>query len=307
MAVPPAVIAHGDMGQLRPFEVATRPLIIENPGRRAITIKGVHTCCGVSVPFEGSKIVPAHSAIALLAKVSPTDTALEKLIAFETDDPSQSIVECLITGEPDLSAPYAIQNVECGKITPGQVVHGLWTIFKGSGPDLTCNAVTTAPYIRVFVEEVDAQGNVKLACEVSEDTPRGEIDGFVFVTTGVPAKPFVSAHFHGEVVRGIRTYPEHAYFGPVTGGTPVTREVTLEILESGWDMIQVDSPELECLEAKIEKVDHREYKLTVLLDPTNMPQVLKSNVTIRDSSGDSFQVPVFAMREVPGPTSEASQ
>jgi hypothetical protein len=233
--------------------------------------------------------------------------ALEKLIAFETDDPSHSLIECLIKGEPDFSAPYAIQNVGCGKITPGQVVHGFWQVFKGSGPDLTCQAVTTVPYIRVFVEQADAQGNVKLALEVSADAPRGELHGFIFVTTGVRANPSVSAEFHAEVERGIRMYPEHAYFGPVTGDTPVSREVTLEMLEPGWDVIQVNSPEQKCLEAKIEQVDHRQYKLKVFLDPTNMPQILKSNVTIRDGSGDSLQVPVFAMRNVPAPPSGASQ
>jgi hypothetical protein len=293
---PKPLVFQSDIGEFVPFEATERAIIIENPGRRFITINEVRPCCGVFLPYGFPKTIHPQSSAAMVVRVSCFDSAIEKAIKLITDDPVHPVAECVIRGKPDFSAPYAIKTIKLGKIVPGQTFPLVWGILKGNGPDLKCSVISSSMYITAFVQEADQHGNVGVDISVSKDAPRGTLVAHLFATTGVQARPTFSARLEAEVERGLRARPENVFFGVVKDEAVVSKRIGLEVLEPGWDKVEVDRPSDECLEVQTVQTGPSKYELHVSLNPEKMPKILNTVLTLRDSSGDSLQIRVIAVQ-----------
>jgi len=303
-SVPKTLIFHSDIGTFVPFRATERSIMIENPGRRLITIKEVHTCCGISLPYGFPKTIHPQSTAAMVVRVHGSDSPLEKAITLKTDDPAHSVVKCVIRGNPDYSVPYAPGYVMTGKVVAGQKIASVWKIFKGNGPELACNVFSSSKYITPVVQEIDQHGNVEIGIKVSTDAPRGKLAGFLFGITGVEACPTFTARFETEIARGLWPHPENIFFGRVNDKAVVSRSIDLEVIESGWNTVEVDRPSEECLNTQIIRVGQNKYKLHVSLNPEKMPQILNTVLTLHDHNGDSLQIPVIAAQSTTTKTTE---
>lgn len=96
--------------------------------------------------------------------------------------------------------------------------------------------------------------------------------------------------------RGLRARPENVFFGVVKDEVVVSRSIDLEVLEPGWDTVEVDRPSEECLQGQVVQTGPSKYELRVSLNPEKMPKILDTVLTLRDSSGDSIQIPVIAVQ-----------
>lgn len=288
------LIFQSDIGTFVPFRATERPIMIENPGRRLITINEVRPCCGILLPYGFPKTIRPQSTAAMIVCVHGSDSPLEKAITLKTDDPAHSVVKCVIRGNPDHSAPYAPEQIMTGKVVAGQKIASVWKIFKGNGPELACKVVSSSKYITAVVQEADQHGNVEIDIKVSNDAPRGKLAGFLFGTTGVEACPTFAARFVTEIVRGLWPHPENIFFGWVKDKAVVSRSIDLEVIEPGWDTVEVDSPSEECLDTQIIRIGQNKYKFHVSLNPEKMPQILDTVLTLHDRNGDSLQIPVIA-------------
>ncbi len=288
------LVFQSDIGEFVPFEATERAIIIENPGRRVIIINEVRPCCGVFLPYGFPKTIHPQSTAAMVVRVFCLDSPFEKAIKLITDDPVYPIAECVIRGKPDFSAPYAIKTIILGKIVPGQTFPLAWGILKGNGPDLKCSFFSSSKYITAFVQEADQHGSVGVDIRMSKDAPRGKLVAYLFATTGVQARPTFSARLEAEVERGLRARPENVFFGVVKDEAVVSKRIGLEVLEPGWDKVEVDRPSEEYLEAQVVQVGPSKYELRVSLNPEKMPKILNTVLTLHDGSGDSLQVRVIA-------------
>jgi len=307
LLVPSLFVSYVDIGTYKPGQVIERLVKLENEGRGSLIIHDAKACCGLSLPYGFPKRIPAKSAdvIVLRFRAPASPAPLEKVFALYTNDPINPVKTVFVRDMPDLPFYASPPNVDLQYIIPGEKVEKALAFLITDNEQAAFTFSTSSPNIQISSpRNIDARSfgdkeynTFVVDVSVDKETPRGPMQEYILVKTGFAKRPYVVVPVKGMVERGLRIRPEQVFFGMVIGESIVNRIIRLEVIGPGWDFIKIGQSGFPGISAKLQQKGQKKFELHVSLDPEGMPKKLKSFITLEDSSGDTLQIPVLALRK----------
>lgn len=305
--VPRLVVSDVDIGTYVPGQAVERTIRLENKGWRSLIINKAKPCCGMSLPYGFPKRIPARSTDVIVFRIKPRSGPFpfENSIALHTNGPGEPVKKVFVRGAPDLPFYAAPSSIDLHHVVAGGKFANAVTFLIPDNKRPAFGLATSSPNIQISSpRSIPARrfGNREynmfvMDVVVDKETPRGPMQEYILVKTGIAGRPYVVVPVKGMVESGLRVRPEQIFFGMVIGESIVTRSIRLEVIGPGWDSIKVWPPNFPGIAAKLQQKDEKKFELHVSLDPERMPEQLKSYITLEDSSGDTLQIPLLAVRK----------
>jgi len=304
---PKLVINDINLGSFEVAHTMEQAVRLENQGSGELLIYDVKTCCGMSLAGDFPKRISAGSedVFVIRIRIPESHIPLEKNFVLHTNDPIEPVKKVFIRGVLDLPVYVSPTSIDIQYIVAGKQVKKAGIIMLPDNGQMDFNIVTSSPNIQVSSPRSIPQNIINgreysmyaIDILVTEKTPRGTLQEYIFVKTGIAGRPYVVVPVKGMVESGLRVRPEQVFFGMVRGESIVTRSIRLEVIGPDWDSINVRPPDCPGIAAKLQQKGEKKFDLHVSLDPARMPEQLKSHITLEDSSGDTLQIPVLAVRK----------
>lgn len=304
---PRLAVSDVDIGTYIPGQIVERAIRLENKGWRSLTIHEANVCCGTSLPDGFPKRIAPQSTNSIVVRMrTPRGyNALEKKITLKTNDPKNHVSIIAISGKPDISITVNPPSVDLEYVVAGRKVANAVTFLIPDNKQPTFSFITSSPNIQISSpHSIPARrfGNREynmfvMDVSVDKETPRGLLQEYIFVKTGITRRPYVVVPVKGMVERGLRVRPKQVFFGMVAGKSIVNRVIRLEVIGPGWDSVKIETPGFPGITAKVQQKDENEFRLHVSLDPAQMSVKLKSHITLHGYNGDTIQIPVLAIRK----------
>jgi len=305
---PELVVSDIDLGTYKSARTLERAIRLENRGSGELLVHDVKTCCGISLLGDFAKRIPAGSTEVIVLRIKPRGGPFpyEGSFGLYTNDPREPEKVVSVRGTLDLPIYASPSSIDLKNIAAGEQVENAVVFMIPDKKQVTFSSpVTSSPNIQASSpRSVPASrfhnreyGMFVMDVGVDKETPRGPLQEYILVKTGIAGRPYVVVPVKGMVERGLRVRPEQVFFGMVRGESIVTRSIHLEVIGPGWNAIKVEPTNCPGIAAKLQQKGEKKFELHVSLDPARMPEQLKSYITLEDSSGDTLQIPVLAVRK----------
>jgi len=305
---PELIVSDINLGIYKSAHTLERVLRLENRGPGELLIHDATICCGMSLVGDFPKTIAAGSTdvIVLSFKTPDSPVPLEKYFTLRTNDPEEPVKKVFVRGMPDLPVYASPPVIDLKHIDAGdRVVRAAMIMIPDDSNQASFNIVTSSQNIRVSelrsgpfrrIENREYETFV-MDVGVDKETPRGPLQEYIYIKTGISRRPYVVIPVKGMVERGLRTQPNQIFFGMVAGDSIVNRIIRLEVIGPGWGSIKIRPSGIPGIAAKLQQKGKEKFELHVSLDPARMPKQLKSYITLEDSSGDTLQIPLLAMQK----------
>ncbi len=303
---PKLFVSDVDLGAYIPGQITKCVVHLKNIGSSELQIHNIKTCCGISLSGDFPKRIPAGmtDVIVLNIRTSGGPFPLEKDFSIHTNDQREPIKKVFLRGTPDLPVYTMPESVDLNYIIVGEKIANSLTFLvpEGNQPDFSIvtssSNIYTSSVRGIQSRQINGRDYAVFGMDISvdKDTPRGKLHEYIYVKTGISGRPYIVIPVNGIVESGLRVRPEQVFFGMVEDAI-VDRTIRLEVISHGWDIIKIEPQDLRCITAKLQKKEENKFELHVSLDPAVMPEKLKSVITLRNSSGDTIQIPVLAVRK----------
>jgi len=305
--VPRLVVSDIDLDACKSARTLERALRLENRGSGELLIHDAKVCCGISLVGDFPKRISARSTDVIVLRIPIPDGPLtfKKSFALYTNDPRDPEKVVSVRGTSDMPIYVSPPSIDLKHIVAGEQVAKAAVTMIPDNKEVTFSLVTSSPNIQAsFPRRVPVTrfgnreyGMFEMDVGVDKETPRGPLQEYILLKTGIAGRPYVVVPVKGMVERGLRVRPEQIFFGMVRGESIVTRSIRLEVIGPGWDSIKIEPSGFPGIAAKLQKKGEKKFELHVSLDPSRMPEQLKSYITLEDSSGDTLQIPLLAVRK----------
>lgn len=304
---PELVVSDIDLGTYKSARTLERAIRLDNRGSGELLVHDVKTCCGISLLGDFAKRIPAGSTEVIVLQIKPRGGPVpyENSFTLHTNDSRKPVKKVFVRGTPNLPIYVSPSSIDLKHIVAGEQVANAVTFLIPDNKQPAFSLVTSSPNIQISSpRSIPARrfGNREynmfvMDVAVDKETPRGAMQEYILVKTGIARRPYVVVPVKGMVERGLRVRPEQIFFGMVRGESIVTRSIRLEVIGPGWNAIKVAPTNCPGIAAKLQQKGEKKFELHVSLDPARMPEQLKSYITLEDSSGDTLQIPVLAVRK----------
>lgn len=304
LLVPRLFVPYVDIGTYMPGQVIERVVRLENEGWGSLII---HEVKGMSLPYGFPKRIHAKSTDVIVLRFRAPDgpIPLERNITLHTNDPKEPVMKVFMRGMPDSPFYASPSKIDLKYIVPGENVEKVVAFLTPDNNHSDFSLVASSPNIKISsarniparrIDEKEYQIFL-IDVGVNKEIPRGAMQEYILVKTGLAKRPYVVVPVKGIVDRGLRVRPEQVFFGMVKDESIMNRIIRLEVIGPGWDSIKIGPLGFSGISAKLQKKREQKFDLHVSLDPAGMPKILKSYITLEDSSGDTIQIPVLAMQK----------
>ena len=305
---PKLVINDINLGSFEVAHTMEQAVRLENQGSGELLIYDVKTCCGMSLAGDFPKRISAGSEDVFVVRIRIPEShiPLEKNFVLHTNDPIEPVKKVFIRGVLDLPVYVSPTSIDLQYIVAGKQVKKAGIIMLPDNGQMDFNIVTSSQNIRVSelrsgpfrrIENREYETFV-MDVGVDKETPRGPLQEYIYIKTGISRRPYVVIPVKGMVECGLRTQPNQIFFGMVAGDSIVNRIIRLEVIGPGWGSIKIRPSGIPGIAAKLQQKGEKKFELHVSLDPARMPKQLKSYITLEDSSGDTLQIPLLAMQKL---------
>jgi hypothetical protein len=299
MSALPLVVEDLKLGRIIQGEKLERCLKIQNTGPTDICILGARTCCGVTVLSDFPLNIPSKSSTMIAFRIlAPLSNDLfEKLVCFETNNKRQPLVSIRISGEPDRRLVITPTAARLGFIKAGNEIKKILKIdAEDSNNCLIKHVAASTPFLTPVLQKAEKEQGVWINMKVSPDTPRGEISEYIYLRTTIPERLNITVPVSVVIEKGVRIHPQSFYFGKVYENHKISRELFLNIIDSDWYNPKIEAKRQVGVEASLAKIDETTYKLKCSITPLDIPNVLNTIIRVKNSNGDSIDIPLIAVK-----------
>jgi hypothetical protein len=299
---PKLVVSNLDLGTFVPGSELERTIAVTNKGWRTLNISDVNTCCGCTIRNVPLKIAGGSTGFLSFKLRTPNGCGeFRREIKLATNDPKNRRKRVVLHGLPDNSIIAKPVFINLGHVVPGVNLSDIIELQAEDTNQFNPYVVTSAPYLKASLHSCQVEGSVRIGLEITKDAPRGKIAEYLYSKTGIDGRPNIIIPISGTIERGLRIRPEVAYFGSIGRNQAITRSVRLQVLDPIWKEIRVVVPEEDMgISANLERKNDNNLILNVVLDPSETPPVLSSCVVLKNSMGDTLEIPVYAVRKGAG-------
>ena len=304
---PELVVSDIDLGTYTSAHTLERALRLQNRGPGELVIDNAATCCGISQVGDLPKRIPPKSSDVIVFRIKPEASPFpyEKSFALHTNDSRKPVKKVFVRGTPDMPVYVSPGSIDLKHVVAGEQLSEAALILIADNKQATFSVVTSSPNIqaspprRVPRKRLGNRVYDRFAVDVRVDkeAPRGPLHEYIFLKTGIADRSYVVVPVRGMVECGLRVRPKQVFFGMVASEAIVRRIIRVEVIGPGWDSIRIGPSNSPGIAAKLQQKSEKKFELHVSLDPVRMPDKLKSKLTLQNSSGDTIQIPVLAMRK----------
>jgi len=288
-----------DLGIVHPGQIVDAAIPVENTGRAPLHILRVRPCCGVSVLSRIPLEIPARSAGIVRVRVRGHAACkpVRGNIFLEMDDESQPCALVGIKGDADPSLPLVWpNNVLLGYTVPGQEFTDVLQIRPREKDDYPRHVAASTSLVHPSLRK-SREGLYAVDLEVAADATQGGIAEFLYVTMNSSENPNVIVPFSVHIERALQVRPAHLCFGLVDGQEMISRTIQLRRIDVGWELLEVSADDSAgCVELRLEPTGEGTWRLHVSLDPSQMPDILDSHISVRGNKGEVIRIPLLAAR-----------